>query len=132
MVSDPRASETKVWWASNRSYMHIWSVCALGSGGDEQHKQCDQRCTGRSRSSVSLQVPAPCLIGLLPRLSELMTTLWRGKVWSSAVSSMSYQRGLLPLGEAEAAVNPQLDKHFSSMTKLLQSRETYAGATPVL
>ena len=39
---------------------------------------------------------------------------------------------MLPLGEADAAANPQLDKQFSSMTKLLQSRETYAGATPVL
>ena len=41
---------------------------------------------------------------------------------------MSYQRGMLPLGEAEAATNRQLDKHFSSIGKLLQSRETYAGA----
>ena len=40
---------------------------------------------------------------------------------------MSYQQGMLPLGEAEAATNPQLDKHFSSITKLLQTRETYAG-----
>ena len=40
---------------------------------------------------------------------------------------MSYQRGMLPLGEAEAATNIQLDKHFSSIGKLLQSRETYAG-----
>ena len=107
--------------------MHIWSVCALGSGGDEQHKQCDQRRTGRSRSSVSLQVPAPCLIGLLPRLSELMTTLWRSKVKSSTVSSMSYQRGMLPIGEADAATNPLLDKHFSSLNNLLQSVGTYAG-----
>ena len=40
---------------------------------------------------------------------------------------MSYQRGMLPLGGADAALNPKLDKHFSFMTKLLQSRETYAG-----
>ena len=40
---------------------------------------------------------------------------------------MSYQRGMLPLGEAEAAANRQLDKHFSSMGKLLQSRDTHAG-----
>ena len=61
------------------------------------------------------------------RLSELTTTLWRSKVWSSTVSSMSYQRGMLPLGEADAALNPKLDKHFSTMSELLQSRETYAG-----
>ena len=72
-------------------------------------------------------MPASCLTGLLPRLSELMTTLWRSKVLSSTVSSMSYQRGMLPLGEADAALNPKLDKHFSFMTELLQSRENYAG-----
>ena len=36
---------------------------------------------------------------------------------------------MLPLGEADAALNPQLDKHFSSISELLQSRETYAGET---
>jgi hypothetical protein len=40
---------------------------------------------------------------------------------------MSYQRGLLPLGKADAATNPQLDKHFSSLNNLLQSVGTYAG-----
>ena len=36
---------------------------------------------------------------------------------------------MLPLGEAEAATNPQLDKHFSSISKLLQSTASYAGET---
>ena len=74
-------------------------------------------------------MPAPYLIGLLPRLSELMTTLWRGKVLSNTVSSMSYQRGLLPLGEADAATNAQLDKHFASMATLLKTKATFAGKT---
>jgi len=60
-------------------------------------------------------------------LSELTTSLWRSKFWTSTVSSMSYQHGMLPLGESEAATNPQLDKHFSSLTKILQTRESYAG-----
>ena len=42
---------------------------------------------------------------------------------------MSYQHMLLPLGVSDAATNAQLDKHFSSMTTLLQTRETFVGKT---
>ena len=68
-------------------------------------------------------------------MSDLMTEQFKNQAWSSSVTSMSFQNGLLPLDGSLAGQNGRrLDKHFTSMAQIFghggwQYRGTHDSST---